>query len=81
MQLEGINSQTIEQIDLQRRLNEAIIGKYIELEKHRRFKIGCPPSVCDMERLMFISDNLCKDKCYLTEEDYQIINETVIKYG
>lgn len=81
MQLANINAQQIQQVDLQRVLNEAIINKYIEMEKYRRYKVGCAPSVCILERLMFLSDNVCTDKCYLSENDYKIINESIRKNG
>jgi len=44
-----------------------------------RFDIGCKPSCCKLNDIVFIYDMLCNDKCYIGEKEVSKIHDFLIK--
>lgn len=60
-------------------LNDAFINRAFDIVKWRRLKVGCSPKDCDLQEIDLLSSILCKTPCYLTEEDYNILENRLIE--
>lgn len=77
----GFSKEQIIDVDSQHTLHKAIISTYINMEKYRRFKVGCEVSDCDISDLLYLSDIICANKCHITKKDKKIILERIQGYG
>lgn len=75
------NTQSILIVDSQLTLHKAIIKVYNDLQKYKRFKVGCKPSDCEISDLNYLTTILCSDECHITEKEIQIILEKIQNYG
>lgn len=75
------STQDILRHDLRRVITEALINTHIQLEKFRRFKIGCEPSECEISELLFLDKIYCQEPCYFTKDHIKTIEQKIKKYG
>lgn len=50
-----------------------------QLEIFNRLKIRCKPDDCTIKRLVVLGDIICKDLCYIGDEELSKINEFLIR--
>lgn len=74
------SKQSILDTDSQYTLHKAIISKYQDLEKYRRFKVGCGVSDCDISDLIYLSDMVCNGSCHITKKQKNKIKEKIQRY-
>ncbi len=72
------NKQSVLEVDTQKTFHKAVIKTYYDLEKYRRFKIGCEASDCTISDMNYLFDMICKP-C-LTKEQTKIIKEKIQSY-
>lgn len=73
-------NQNIYKEDPYRVITEAIINKYFEMEKFRRFKVGCNISECTMSELIFLDNIFCSNKCYIGKKELETIEQKIRRY-
>lgn len=73
------SKQSILEVDIQSTFHKAIIKAYQELEKYRRFKVGCGVTECQISDMNYLHDKLCTP-C-LENEQIKIIKEKIQSYG
>lgn len=74
-----MNNQTLNFKNNITKLHNSIIEKGKELQIFERFRIGCKPSICEFYDLVVLDRIVCKDLCYIGEEEENIINDYLIR--
>lgn len=73
-----MGTKDTEDIYLDERLVDLIIGKGQEIQKFRRLKVGKEPSMCELEEILYLQDIMCRRPCYLTDKDMLRLEQKLI---
>lgn len=68
-----------EKRDLPKELDEVVISMADSNSKWRRFKVGCKVDECLFNEVLSIKDILCRQPCYLDEDDFKKLKQKLIK--
>lgn len=73
-----MGTKDTEDIYLDERLVNLMIGKSQDIQKYRRLKIGKEPSICELEEILYLQDIMCRRPCYLSEKDIIRLEQKLI---
>lgn len=68
-----------QRVNFPEKLNQLFTSRTFSIDKWRMFKIGNRPSNCELQELMLLFDILCRQPCYLSEEDSKKLENRIIK--
>lgn len=73
-----MGTKDVEDLFLDRRLVDLILGKTKDIQKYRRLKIGKGVSSCELQEIMYLKDILCRRPCYISEKDILKLEQRLI---
>jgi len=74
----NMGAKDVEEIYLDNKFVNLILGKAEDIQKFRRLKIGKGVSTCELQEIMYLKSILCRRPCYVSEKDIFKLEQRLI---